>query len=253
MRFDLQKASLGKRLPAWMLDVILLVVLVTAVAALLAFAFGYDGYVQQLQAAYEKYETLYGIDFGLSQEAAAALSEEQAEVYQQAFDAMNEDEEAVHAYSMVLSLALVILSLSILVPYVLLEFLVPLWFKNGQTIGKKIFGIALMRTDGVRVTTFMMFVRTILGKYTLETMVPVLIITMMLFGVVGMEGTLVLAILLFVQLGLLIANRTRSVIHDLFACTVAVDMASQMMFDTPEALLEYQKRIQAEEAANSDY
>lgn len=253
MRFDLQKASLGKRLPAWMLDAILLVILATAVAALLSFAFGYDGHVQKLQAAYEKYEKLYGIDFDLSQDEIAKLSEEQKDVYEQAFEAMNKDSEAIHAYSMVLNLALVMLSLSILIPYVLLEFLVPLWFGNGQTIGKKIFGIALMRTDGVRVTTFMMFVRTILGKYTLETMIPVLIVTMMLFGMVGIVGTIVLALLLFIQLGLLLANRTRSVIHDLFACTVVVDLASQMMFDTPEALLEYQKRIHAEEATDSDY
>jgi len=27
----------------------------------------------------------------------------------------------------------------------------PLLFKNGQTLGKKIFGVALMRNDGVRI------------------------------------------------------------------------------------------------------
>ena len=33
---------------------------------------------------------------------------------------------------------------------------------------------------------------------------------------------------------------------DKMAHTVAVDMASQMIFDSPEALLEYKKRIHAE-------
>ena len=253
MRFDLQKASLGKRLPAWLLDVILLSVLATGMAMLLSMAFGYDNYGQQLQAAYEKYETQYGISFDLTQEEIDKLSDEQVEIYRQAFDALNKDEQALRAYNMVLNLSLAILSLSILTAYVLLEFLVPLWIGNGQTIGKKVFNIALIRTDGVKMTTFMLFVRTILGKYTLETMIPALIITMMIFGVIGMEGTLILAVIFVVQLCLLLTNRTRSVIHDLIACTVAVDHASQMIFDTPEALLAYKMRIQAEEAANSDY
>ena len=253
MRFDLQKASLGKRLPAWLLDAILLVILATAVAALLSFVFDYDAYGQQLQAAYDKYETIYGVDFELTQEAIDKLTDEQMQQYQQAFDALNKDADAVRAYTMVMSLTLLILSLSILVSYVLLEFLVPLWLGNGQTVGKKIFNIALMRPDGVKVTTFMMFVRTILGKDTFETMVPVLILTMMYFNMVGLEGTIVLGLFLLIQVVLLLANRTRSVVHDLLACTVVVDNASQMMFDTPEALLEYQKRIHAEEAADSDY
>ena len=35
-------------------------------------------------------------------------------------------------------------------------------------------------------------------------------------------------------------------IHDKLAGTVTVDLASQMIFDSPEALLEYKKRLHAE-------
>lgn len=253
MRFDLQKASLGKRITAWLLDAILLLVLITGAAVLLSLAFGYDGYVQQLQGAYEKYETMYNVDFNLSQEEFAKLTEQQLAVYEQAFTALNEDEGAMQAYAMVVSLTLAIVSLSVLFSYLVLELFIPLYFKNGQTIGKKVFSIALIRPDGVKVTPFMMFVRTVLAKYTLETMIPILIIIMMVFGITGIEGTIVLGLLLLIQIGLLLFNRTRSLLHDLIACTVAVDNASQMMFENPEALLEYQKRIHAEEAEHSDY
>ena len=37
-------------------------------------------------------------------------------------------------------------------------------------------------------------------------------------------------------------------LHDLLAQTVAVDMASQLIFDSPEDLLEYKKRLHAEDA-----
>ena len=257
MRFDLQKASLSKRIPAWLLDTILLVVLVTAFAALLSTAFGYDNYNTQLKTAREKYEAEYNIDFEITQEDWEKLTGEEQELYEkqsdEALKALNADKEAVHAFNMVLSLSFAIPTLSILLAYLLLEFAVPLLFGNGQTLGKKVFNIALMRTDGVKVTTFMMFVRTILGKYTLETMIPVLIVLMLIFQMIGLTGTLVLVLFLLLQLGLLLFNRTRSVLHDLIACTVAVDNASQMMLDTPEALLDYQKRVSAERALHSDY
>ena len=99
----------------------------------------------------------------------------------------------------------------------------------------------------------MMFVRTVLGKYTLETMIPVLIIIMLLFQMVGLMGTIVIGFILLLQVILLIVTRTNSAIHDMIACTVAVDMASQMIFDSPEALLEYKKRISAELANRAEY
>ena len=156
-------------------------------------------------------------------------------------------------YSIVVNLTLIIASVSILLGYLALEFVVPLLFGNGQTLGKKIFGIALMRTDGVRITPFMIFVRTILGKYTLETMIPVLVIIMLLFQMVGIGGTTLLLLLLVAQIACLVITKTNSAIHDLLACTVAVDMASQHIFDSPEALLEYKKQLHAEQASRADY
>jgi uncharacterized RDD family membrane protein YckC len=219
----------------------------------LSFAFGYNEYSTQLEAAYDKYEEIYGVSFNLQLGEYENLTPEQVEIYEEAYKALNNDKEAVRAYNMVLSLTLVILSLSILLAYAVLEFVVPLLFGNGMTLGKKIFNVALMRVDGVKVTPFMLFVRTFLGKYTLETMIPVLILVMLIFGSVGLEGTIVLGLILLLQVGLLLLHNTRSVIHDLLACTVAVDYASQMMFDTPESLLEYKKRLHAEAVENSDY
>ena len=40
-------------------------------------------------------------------------------------------------------------------------------------------------------------------------------------------------------------TRTNSCIHDRLAMTVVVDMASQMIFETPEDLLEFKKKEHA--------
>ena len=248
MNYDLQKASLTKRLSAWLLDFILLACLVTGFAALFSGLFGYDAYSAELEQAYAHYAEVYGVDFNITTEEFEKLTEEERAQYDAAMEALNEDAGAQKAWSMVVNLSMLITALSILAAYLLLELL-----DNGQTVGKKIFGIALMRTDSVRVTPFMMFVRTVLGKYTLETMVPVLVILMLWFEVMGPVGILVLLALLLLQVGLLFGTRNHSAIHDLIACTVAVDMSSQLMFDSPQSRLEYQMRRNAEEAAKAKY
>jgi uncharacterized RDD family membrane protein YckC len=253
LKNDLQKANMLKRVSAGTFDIILLVCLVMMIAVGLSALLHYDNYLARMDAAYEQYGKMYGVDVSISWEDYEKLPEETKELYDQTLTAINQDQEVMRNYSMVVNLTLVIATISILLGYVLLELLIPLYFGNGQTVGKKIFGIALMRTDGVKVTPFMMFVRTVLGKYTLETMIPVLIIVMLLFQMVGMMGTMILGLILLLQAVLVAVTRTNSMLHDLLACTVAVDMASQMMFDSPEARIEYLKKQSAEAANRAAY
>ena len=154
---------------------------------------------------------------------------------------------------LILSLMLVILTLSILVGYAILEVFVPRLFGNGQTLGKKVFGIALMRTNGVKINTICLFIRTILGKFTIETMIPVLLCIMIFFGVIGLLGPTIIGILLIAQAVLLIVTQTNSAIHDLIADTVVVDLSSQMMFNSELERLDYQKKVAAERAAKKPY
>lgn len=132
-----------------------------------------------------------------------------------------------------------------------LEFILPLVFKNGQTIGKKIFGIAVIHQNGVRVNNITMFIRTFLGKYAVETMSPVLLI-LMLFTGNALIAIIVLALLIILELVLFIWKKdTRPFIHDVFAKTVCVDMASQMIFDTEAEMLEFRRNAYAESSDSS--
>lgn len=252
MIFDVQKASMWKRISAYLFDFILLGIVVVGFAFVLSLVTGYDGYGDRFATIQEEYENEYGVTFEITQDDYNALSDEQRNKYDEAFKALSNDNEASYVYSMMVNLTLVITSISILFAYLLLEFVVPLLFKNGQTLGKKIFGIALMRTDGVKITPFALFVRTVLGKYTIETMVPVLIVIMIYFSILGLTGTVVLGLIALLQIILLAATKSRSAIHDLLACTVAVDFASQRIFDSSEELLEYKKKLHEERAASRE-
>ena len=253
MKLDLQKASMLKRVSAWLLDMIFLMIVVVGAASLISVITGFDNYNNSMEGYYEKYESAYGVEFNISGEAYNAMTEAERKNYDDAYNALIHDDEAMYCYNMVVSLTLLTVSLGILIGYLVTEFLVPIILKNGQTVGKRIFGIAVVRTNFVKMNNVSLFIRTILGKYTLETMIPVLVIMMIMFGMTGLEGTLLIVGILITEVVMLIATKTNSMIHDKLADTVTVDLASQLIFDTEEGMLEYKKRMSAENAARSSY
>ncbi len=251
--YDFQKANTWKRISAALFDFIMLVMVIMGVAYLFSCAINYTSYFTELEAHYARYEKDYNLDFDISLEEYNALSEEDRATFDEASVAFSKDEAVNKTYRMLLNLTLVIAIFSILISYLLLEFLVPLLFKNGQTLGKKIFGIGVMRIDGVRLTPFLLFVRSILGKYTIETMIPVFCAVMIYFNSMVAAAVMVIGILLIVQLGLLIANRERTPIHDKLSSTVTVDLTSQMIFETVEDLLAYKEKKAKEAAERAEY
>ena len=253
MATDLQKASIWKRTAAWLFDGILLGILAVACGVLISFLLGYDAHSARLEEAYAKYEQQYGVVFEISLEEYEAMTEIQRENYDTAYGALIADEEAMYAYNMMISQTLVILSVSAVLAVAVIEWLIPLKLGNGQTLGKKIFGLALIRNDGVQLNNLQLFTRSMLGKCTVETMIPMLIILMIYWGTMGVMGTLVLFALFFGQLACVLFTRTNSAIHDLMAGTVVVDYASQTIFKTTEDLIAYQKKVAAERAARSPY
>lgn len=250
---DLQKASLWKRLSAGLFDLILIAMLAVGMAALLSWAFGYNTHSQNLNDAYSCYEAQYGVEFQMTQQAFDELTQEQKDAYDTAYAALIADEDVIYHYNMVLNLTLLITTFSILLTVLLLEFVVPLLLKNGQTLGKKIFGVALMRSDGIKVSPIQMFIRTVLGKFSIEIMIPVYVLMMIFFNTIGIIAVAILGAILVGELLSLVLSKTNALIHDSIAGTVAVDMASQMIFETPEERVEYIKRLHAEDVSRQEY
>lgn len=253
---DLQKAGLWKRISAALFDFILLAMLVIGATAGLSAMFGYDGYVNEVTAAYERYSAEYNVDLDdrMTESQFSQLPEDVQERYLEAMKALNEDVGAVRAFTMARHLPLLCITFGVLFGVLLMEFAIPLMFGNGQTLGKKVFGVALMRVDGVKLTALQLFVRTILGKFAVELMIPIFIfVNLLFFGNISLISIAVLLLLVIGQIVCLIMTRTWSVLHDVMAGTVAVDMASQMIFDTKEDQIEYLKKIHAKEAKEASY
>ena len=253
MRFEIQRADFWKRISAFLFDFIMLGIVVVGVATLPSVVFNYDYYADIANEVEAEYAERYGIDPNISSEDFNALTEEQKAPYIACDEARQKDERLIIAYNIMMNLVLLIVSVSILVGFLIMEFAVPLFFKNGQTLGKKAFGLGVVHTNGVRLKGQAHFIRSVIGKCVIEVMVPVYIFLMILFGNLGIVGTAVLVLLFILEIFVIATTKTRSAIHDLISDCVVVDFNSQMVFENADELMEYKTRIHAEEVNKKEY
>lgn len=272
MMSDLQKAGLLKRFSAWLLDAMLLCMLAVGFFWAISGISNYDTHSAKLEEYYTQYETEYGVTFDFLSYGVDVLPEEERAAYDamseaeqadylerytqtcnDAYQAMITNEDMVATYNLVLQLTILILCIGIFLARLVLDFAVPFLMRNGQTVGKKIFSLAVMRTSGVRINAVSLFIRAILGKYAIETMIPVFVVAMWLLGIMGIGGTVIVAILMLAQLFLVITTPTKAMIHDKLADTVVVEMSSQMIFDSQEDKVAYMKQVAAEAAERQTY
>ena len=258
MIYDLQKADIWKRASAALFDFIILAICAVGFVFLLMQIVGFDSYSDQLTARQEFFETKHGVDFDYEAEIdengnIKELTEEQKKLLEVAYEDFASDAEANYLITMIFQLTIITVSIGILLAFMILEFVVPMILKNGQTLGKKIFGVAVMRLDHVRISGAFLFARNILGKYTIETMIPIMMLILMFFGTVGFMGPVIILLVLGTNIIMMIASHTNSPIHDMLAHTVAVDLSSQMIFETPEAVLEYKQKVHAEAVEKAQY
>lgn len=249
--YDLQKAGMFKRFSAFLFDAILIAVIATALAWLFTVALNFDANLEEYRGYYTEYEEKYNIKISdMTAEEYEKLSEEEKAIYDAAGKEFSEDQRVIKVYSKLINKIMITLTFSILIAFVVWEVVIPLILKNGQTLGKKIFGICLMHVNGVKVNGVSIFVRTILGKYTVGTMIPLYMIILIMANSIGIVGVFVLFAIPILQVILMIFTNTNSAIHDALAQTVAVDYASQMIFNSIEEKNEF-IRASAEAAASS--
>ena len=243
-----------KRISAFLLDFILLAIATTGAMLMMNTLTSYDTYYDEYLLIITETKESYNIP------AIEQMTEEERLIYgedaiNQAYsdylDEINNNKEFIRLENLISSLGLLNITISLLFAYLLFELIVPLILKNGQTIGKKVFSIAVMRNDGIKISSMSLFVRTILGKYTIETMVPVAMLLM--FFTAPIMAIFVILLILLLQVVLLITSKKRAMIHDYLAYTVVVDFQSQMIFDSVKAKQEYQLRLHKEAAEKATY
>lgn len=136
-------------------------------------------------------------------------------------------------------------SFSIFVSLLLVYLLVPLLFKNGQTLGKKLIRLAIISKSGLTLKPINYILRVLVGFYLIEIVGLIILYnlapTLALYYFIAM-----IAVIMFTK-----NNRS---IHDLISGTVCVDLDAQYLIDTFEEKAtaqkeEYRQYIQAQRQA----
>ena len=207
---------------ALLLDLIVLVILATGFAFVISVITNYSHYDEELHKCYDEYEEKYGLEIEISNSEYQELDEETQQKYQEMFAEINSDDNVLYYYNVTINLMMLINSIGVLLAVLIGEFVVPLILKNGQTIGKKVFSIGVVKINGVKIKHLQLFVRSFLGKYAIEIMVPIMAILLIIIGHGGpFIAILLIGITLF-QLILVLFNKNHQAIHDILSYSVVI-------------------------------
>ena len=159
--YGIEKASMLKRISAYILDAILTVILASGFVFAISAIINYDSYYDKMNQYYDEFEEENGFSFNMfsknedelndkekqikeiSSKALEDLTEEEKQIkeeYEKAIDDFVNDKDMLYIYNMLINLTLLMVTISVLLAILIIEFVLPLVFKNGQTIGKKCFG-----------------------------------------------------------------------------------------------------------------
>lgn len=248
---DFQKPSFLKRISAFLIDFICFVIIGTFFAFIVSLITNYSGHVADFKNYYKVYEDLYNINL-TSKEAFNSFTSAELARYEEAIAAMNADKEVIKTWNLICYLPILMLSIASILSSLVVEFIMPLIFKNGQTLGKKIFNIAVIRPDGVKASTFQLFARSMLGKCTIEIMVPGIIIIMMVLGSIGIVGPIILGLIAIIEIVIFFRNDERFLLHDLIAYTACCNKSSQMIFNSEKEMIQYKEELSRKQAEQTN-
>lgn len=253
MMTDVQKAPYSKRLFAFFADLILAGILTTGIYFVMSVVLRVDSYNDTYRTIISSYEREYGVTFGMTAEEYGKLSEEEKTNYKNAVDAANADEEANKAIRTSYTISFCIFASGIVLSVLILEFVIPIFTKDGRSLGKLLFGLGVMRGSCIRISKPVLFVRNVIGKGVFETALPAVIILTVFNNVTGIFGVILLVIFIIAEIVSLIRSGGSAMLHDVLADTVVVDWASQRIFKDIEERREYEEKQKRSAAEHDPY
>ena len=224
-------AAAHKRFAAFFIDLVVFILLLTGVTLVVGEVAGYNRNAELLEEKYVEHG-IYVMDEKLNEYVFCDTSNE---VCQQGWITFNQDEEACAYYDKSVELTTLILTISVFVTYSIVELVVPLIFKNGQTLGMHFFKIGLVSNDGVRINPKQVFIRFLFGKYIVATMIPIYALIFLFFNLYGgLLGLITFASVLGIDLLMTLTSPKKAGIANSIASCFACDLDTSMIYDTIE-------------------
>ena len=191
------------RAAALILDAVLLLVLFTGILYIISLIADFDAHYALLQEEYKKVGYLI---FDPESKEFVTITMDNPN-YNHVIDLINENEVLLTELAFVNRFSVNAPLIGIAISLFVLEFIVPLILKNGQTIGMKFFKIALISKNNLAITNTQLFARCVIGKIAILGVIPVLsLLYIFLNAGGGLFGTSLLLIVIIVQIVMLVKN-----------------------------------------------
>lgn len=216
-----------KRAFAGAIDVLLIAILTVFIAMPMSSITGYKQSREDVETLFARLEKTYGVSFNLTPQEYQELTDEQYRRYDEAFAEFQSNEEDILTYNRMVQGSYLTVLGSILVAVLILELAIPLFLGDGQTLGKKMMGLVVIRMSGEQVDTLGIIARALLGKYLVEIAVPVFTVLAIYNGNSSGRSSFMIVGLFLAQAACMGLTRERRLIHDFLSGTRVVAAESE--------------------------
>lgn len=238
--FKVCKPKTIHRLAAFLIDAIVFVILFTGVLYLISLIMDFDAHYALLQEEYKKVGYLI---FNEEKEKWEFLTST-APNYEEVTKLVTENKVIMEELFFVNSFSVKSPLIAIAIVLLVVEFIIPLILRNGQTIGMKVFSIGLISNTGIAISPIQLFARCFIGKMAVLGIIPALgILYIFLNYSGGLLGSLIVLVIYGINLFLLIRSKNNTGIQDLIANVIPVDAKETIFYRTMKEFNEANKNI----------
>lgn len=232
-----KKPTWFKRILASFLDLILFAVLLTGMMLLLSYVIGYQHDLELLTQKYIE----YGV-YILNKDGQYEFCSE-ASSCMDAWKAFNQDALAIQYYDSVAMKTLPITIGGVFLSELILEFIIPLFLKNGRTIGMFCLGIAYLDKKDIQITHIQLFIRFLFGKFIVVSVLPLFCFYLHFFNIWPTYGLVACLAFVIGNLIMKFVTERRVGFADAIGSMYMVENEAQVYVKTTEEL----SKLKAEE------
>lgn len=208
-----------RRIGAFLIDFILTILVALLVSVPAKAITSYNPTVSKMDSTFESIAAKHGISLNITTEEFNAFTEEQNRAWEDTFTEISENEEATALYDRYVRLSIIITYVSLVIAVLLSEVVVPLFFRNAQTVGKRLLKLVVVNRDSDPISLATLLVRSIFGKLLIEYGLPVFFYFGIVFGGGHSFGFIGFMMLVVAQIMCVLLTKDRRAIHDFLAST----------------------------------
>lgn len=217
--YEIKNASLLRRFAALFIDFILVLCVYILFDKFVTYPLANQVWkVDELDQTFEKYQIEYGFLY-YDKDGNKIIVED---IPQEKINQFWEDERVLEVNVQRTIYSLFQISANLLFSMIIVFYTIAIFFQNGQTFGKKLLYLGVTNLNGVKIRSWQLLSRVLIGLFAVETMISILLLNVLPF------------ITLVVSFVLLITTKNHRALHDYISGTRVVNLQKTYVFHSEE-------------------